>query len=107
MNRLTPFSRAVLAGVVGLTALPFVSATPAYSQMVCGSHESVDKRLRDGYSEVPAGSGLAHNGTVITLYVSDKGTFTIVLTRPNGLSCLMAVGERFSLVQPKTAGLDL
>ena len=105
MSRRTPFSRAVLAGAVASAV--GLSAAPAHSQLVCGAHENIDKRLRDGYSEVPAGSGLAANGGVITLYTSEKGTFTIVLTRPNGMSCLMAVGENFEFIQPKTAGLDL
>ena len=85
--------RVVLAGIA-LCALSLV-ATPAFSQMVCGDHDSVDKRLRDGYSEAPAGAGLAHNGAVVTLYVSETGTFTIVLTVPNGKSCLVVVGESF------------
>lgn len=37
--------------------------------------------------------GLAGNGTAIEVFVSEAGTFTIVMTWPNGMSCLIAAGK--------------
>ena len=79
-----------------------VAATPAFAQMVCGNHTDIEKRLQTGYQEVRTGVGLAGNGGLIELYTSKKGTFTIVLTRPNGMSCLMAVGENWEQVKEPT-----
>jgi len=84
---------------VGAILTAAVVATPATAQMVCGKHADIAKRLESGYQEVRTGIGLAGNGGLIELYTSEKGTFTIVLTRPNGLSCLMAVGENWEVLK--------
>lgn len=95
-----------LAGVVGLT-VALCAATPAFAQMVCGQHKSIHKRLQDGYQESPVATGLATNGSVVTLYTSDKGTFTVLLTRPNGMACLMAVGESFEFIKKPARSASL
>lgn len=101
MTRITLIpSRALAAGVVA-SAVAF-SATPAFAQMVCGQREQIKQRLHDGYGEVPTGIGAAANGGVIELFTSERGTFTVVLTRPNGLSCLLAVGEGWETVKEPT-----
>ena len=88
------------AGAAGVVVA--LSAAPALAQMVCGNHADIEKRLQEGYSEIRTGVGLAGNGGLIELYTSEKGTFTIVLTRPNGMSCLMAVGENWEQVKDPT-----
>ena len=87
-----------LAAVV-LTLFLSIAATPAFAQMVCGNHADIEKRLQSGYQEVRTGVGVAGNGGLIELYTSEKGTFTIVLTRPNGMACLIAVGENWEAVK--------
>ena len=65
----------------------------AYAEPICGIHRDVLDRLKEAYSETPDSIGLASNGAIIEVLVSDKKTWTIVMTQPNGVSCLMAVGE--------------
>lgn len=101
MTRKTPFPvRALAAGAVALP-LSF-GAAPALAQMVCSDHAKIVKRLQDGYQEIRAGVGLAANGALIELYTSETDTFTIVLVRPNGMACLMAVGDGWSEIKPST-----
>ncbi len=69
------------------------TALPATAQMMCGPRNNVVANLEKGYSEHPVSMGLASNGAVIEVFLSEAGTFTIVMTRPNGLSCLMAAGK--------------
>lgn len=98
----TPFSirRALVAGAAALTVQ--LSAASVLAQMVCGNHADIEKRLETGYQETRTAIGLAANGGLIEIYTSEKGTFTVVLTRPNGLSCLMAVGDGWETVKPST-----
>jgi len=60
---------------------------------VCSSREAVAQRLAQGYGEAPVAAGVAADGALIELYLSATGSFTLVVTRPGGLACLMAVGE--------------
>lgn len=50
-------------------------------------------RLHTGYHESISALGLSATGGVMELYTSEDGTWTLILTQPNGMSCLVAVGE--------------
>lgn len=79
-------------GAMLAVGLGLVSAE-AFGQTMCGEHEQIVASLEKTYSETPVSMGLASNGTVIEVLASSSGSFTIIVTRPSGLSCLMAAGE--------------
>lgn len=72
----------------------------AIGQTMCGQRGTVVGSLEKNYSEVPVSMGLAVNGSVIEVLASPSGSFTIIMTRPSGLSCIMAAGEKWEDVQP-------
>jgi len=78
---------------LGLLLLGSAVSPAAAQQMMCGDRGKVVASLEKGYSEAPSSMGLASNGSVIEIFTSAKGTFTIIMTQPSGLSCLMAAGE--------------
>ncbi len=78
----------VLAGVLTLVA------DSALAQMACGTRDSVVAKLGDKYGEVRKGGGLAGPTAIFELWASEAtGTWTILKTTPNGLTCVMAVGD--------------
>jgi hypothetical protein len=85
-------SKAALIGaaLVGIAALP---ASAEVQQPVCGIHQDVLQWFKHAYSETPVSIGLTTNGAVIEVLKSPEGTWTIVMTQPNSVSCLMAAGE--------------
>ena len=51
-------------------------------------------QLENKYSEKPVAFGLANNGGAIEVLTTEDGsTWTIVITLPNGMTCLVAAGE--------------
>ena len=67
---------------------------PASAETACLPHAEVAKRLGDRYAETPVGIELASNGGLIELFSSPDGsTWTMVMTTPTGVSCVMAAGE--------------
>ena len=71
-------------------------ASPAQGQQrLCGEREKVLTTLEKKYAEVPVSIGLASNGTVIEILASDKGSFTILTTRPDGVTCLVSAGNNW------------
>jgi len=52
-------------------------------------------KLSTGYKEAPVAMGLASNGALIEVLSSAENgkTWTIIITQPNGVSCVMATGE--------------
>ncbi len=83
-----------------LAALIALLAGPVSAQMLCGPRPDVVANLERTYDEYPSSMGLASNGTVIEVFVSEKGSFTVIMTRPDGMSCLMVAGENWENVPP-------
>ncbi len=75
-----------------LIALAVVT-TVAWGQTVCGDRNEFLTHLSKGYGEHPAAMGLASNGSVLEVLRSAKGSWTIIITRPDGTSCVVAAGE--------------
>ena len=70
-------------------------AAPVQAQAVCGDREVIIDRLESAYQEKPVAVGLSGNGGVVELYLSDKGSWTLLLTQPTGVSCLIAAGDNW------------
>ncbi len=68
-------------------------APAALAQPVCGSHQSISESLKKSYTEAPVSMGVTVGGGVIEVFSSEKGTWTLVITQPNGMSCLIAAGQ--------------
>ena len=78
-----------------ITAAAFATALslPAMAQTVCGERTKFLDHLSHGYKEAPAAMGLVSNGALLEVLVSKQGSWTIIVTRPNGMSCVVAAGE--------------
>ena len=86
---------------LGIFAFILFLSFPVAAQTVCGIHQVVLDKLKSTFDEEPAGRGLAKNGGVLEIYTSPEGTWTITLTRPDGLSCLMETGEFWETLERK------
>jgi len=88
-------------------SLQFGATTPAAAQAVCMTHGEVEKQLGTKYAESPVALGLASNGSVFEVFSKVDGTsWTMVVTLPNGTSCMLAEGEAWENV-PKNAKVAL
>ncbi len=66
----------------------------AQAQMACGTRVSVVAKLGEKYGEVRRGGGLAGSTAIFEVWASEAtGTWTILKTTPNGMACIMAVGD--------------
>lgn len=85
-----------LAAAAGL----LLGATPVAAQpAACSTRTEVLKHLSAEYAESPVAIGLANNGGVVEILSSKAGrSWTIILTMPNGVSCLIAAGENWEQV---------
>jgi hypothetical protein len=107
MSRL-PVTPAVLVGMLGVTS-PAAAQAPPGPELApaCHSHADVARMLEKKFAEQPSALGVQANGHLVEVYVSNEGTsWTIVVTRPDGWSCIVAVGEHWeSLPHPVTSPL--
>ncbi len=52
------------------------------------------------YQESRSGLGLASNGSVVELYTAKTGTWTMLITKPGGRTCVIGSGESW---EPQSA----
>ena len=77
--------------------LLFVGAAQAQTQ--CGPRQMVLETLANRYGESRQAVGLAANSTVMELFASETGSWTITVTMPDGVLCLLASGESFEALR--------
>lgn len=82
-------------------ALAALVSSPANAEEPCGKHADIVARLESGYEEHKTSMGLSTLGSIIEVYVSKVGTFTIVHTTPDGITCMMAAGDSWLDIQLK------
>lgn len=81
----------LIALLLGLGAL--AAAAPAQAETRCGPRDAVLKMLAERYDETRRGMGLAGQTQVLEVYASKDGTWTVLVTDPEGRSCLVASGQ--------------
>lgn len=93
-------NRAILmASFIFYTAVS-PSAALAAGNMACADRDTVLGDLGNKYNEAPSAVGLASNGGLIEILTSaDKATWTIIVSMPDGTSCLLAAGEDWQDLQ--------
>ena len=65
----------------------------------CAERPRVLERLSDTYGETRQSIGLAANNQVVEVFASEEsGSWTITVTLPNGMMCLVAAGQNFERV---------
>lgn len=72
---------------------------PAYAAR-CNTRPAIIKFLADKYSEAPVKIGITSKGYVLEVLASESGSWTIIITRPNGISCYMASGRAWETIKP-------
>lgn len=108
------WARTVGASILAIAMLLVISATlgPAAGQTAprkaCTTRSEVAERLAGDYAEAPVAVGLASSGAVVEVFTSTDGsTWTIIVTRPEGTSCLVAAGEAWMTLPVKVKGPDV
>jgi len=93
-----------------LLVSPFSLLTDATAQQVaprsgpiCSDRGSLMTQLKGKYSEQPKSMGLAANGSVLEVLTAKTGTWTILLTNPQGITCMIAAGDNWEELEQKTA----
>lgn len=100
----------IIAVILACGAL-LMWAASAHSQGItmitphqCNLSELMLKGLTEKYKEVAVGGGISSNGYQIRLFVSKENTFTVLETRPGGVSCINSAGDDWTM---KPLGDDL
>jgi hypothetical protein len=72
------------------------------AQPVCMERAEMLKQLGRNFQERPTAVGMANNGGIIEVLTERRGrTWTVILSMPNGFSCVVAAGHAWVNIAPK------
>ncbi len=88
--------------------LPILFAgAPVSSQTRCGQRSILVEYLFERFGEVPHAIGLASDNSLMEVFASEAtGTWSVLMTRPGGPSCLVSAGSAYQsiIASPKKQG---
>lgn len=99
-----PFAGYLAVSALALAAFLTVStaASPvAAQQMRCAPHEEVERHLAERFAEQPVGIGVTLQGALMEVFAGPEGTWTVVVSNPNGITCMVAAGEGWRTLIPE------
>lgn len=84
-------------------------AAPAYAQSLaeqatCGDREELTSKLTRKFGEMQQGTGLVSQNRVLELWRSGDGSWTVLMTRPDGKTCILAAGSFWRDFDPGQPG---
>lgn len=88
--------RGLFALMLSAIALPAAAQGPR-----CADHDALADKLSSEHSESQRVIGLTADGRLIEMFAAPSGTWTLVLTRPDGNACVVSFGESWHLAPVK------
>lgn len=76
-------------------------------QAPCGPTGAVEKRIHDQFGETIVGAGMSQGHAVFTLVNPVTETWTILMRRPDGQTCVLMSGTGWASVEPQKPGTNL
>lgn len=93
---LKAWSWAIALGIALSVAPLAATATPA----ACGQRIDIVASLAKEFKEAPIAVGVDNNGNLVEVLSSRSGsTWSVIVTTPNGVSCLVASGEDWQVLK--------
>ena len=102
MNAKNVITSFVIAGLVTVaaTVLSLLPSEGASAQPQCNTRDETIKQLSDKYREAPVALGVTNTGHLIEVLAAKDGkTWSIIVTSPQGMSCLVIAGEGWRMVK--------
>ncbi|SPF77824.1 hypothetical protein [Pseudoprimorskyibacter insulae] len=74
----------------------------------CADRAQVVERLAQTYGETRRSIGLGHDNSMMEVFASDiTGSWTITVTQPDGMTCLVASGQSYEAMAKTAATMDM
>ena len=89
-----PVTKLIMYSMALLALAVFLVSSAAVAQVSCGQRDKIVEWLAVAYKEAPIATGVSSKGSLIeVLSTHDGDTWTVIVTSPDGNSCLIASGQ--------------
>jgi hypothetical protein len=96
-------SKTALGAIAIALTMTLTPISGANAQQMCAKRTEVVNSLGVKYQESTTSVGLVNNGMMIEVLTSKTGTWTILMTRTNGVACVLAAGEAWEAIDNRIA----
>jgi len=93
--------------IAGALFLLGASATANAQNSPCGPREAVATALEQGFGEERVSHGVLDSGALLELWAAHDGsTWTLLAVRPDGVACVVATGNSWTMPTPRDVYFD-
>jgi hypothetical protein len=86
--------KSCLVSLIALGAICAMTVPATATAMpTCGERSSIIEMLAKKYHEQPRAMAIANQRMLLEVYASQAGSWTILLTHPNGATCIVSAGD--------------
>lgn len=90
-----------------LVILSVFLSSSATAQTGCQTRNTVLSYLKKDHKEAVVAVGLTNDGKLVEFVASNKGkTWTLIVTTPDGISCLITAGQDWTIIRPMPAVVE-
>lgn len=90
-----------------LALLLMISPAAAQTPMACEATDKLNQRLASEYGESITSAGISPGGIIYVTSNPESGTFSIILRRNDGQSCILIGGIGYATIEAIQQGRDL
>ena len=95
--------RMALAALCGAIAVSSSSST-SVAQVQCAAYKQMVGLLTKKFSEAPLAMGTVNEDRLMQLFVSEGGSWTIIVTKADGMACILAAGQNWEKLPQVATG---
>ena len=81
--------------MIAIVAWLVAVSTTAEAAPTCAAREQLLEYFADKFSESPVAVGLGDDGKLIVVLASQSGTWSIMQSGPDGVSCIVVTGQNW------------
>ena len=92
----------LVTGIIAVIMALFLNAalSAARAQGVCMAHATMVDQLNERFSEVPVAIGLVGANAMVEVFAdADGSSWTLIITKPDGTSCVIIAGEAWQMME--------
>ena len=83
-----------------LLFIPFLAAVSPVAEIICAPGDQMRERITDQFGETLSGRGLRDADSMLEVWSSERGTWTLTISYADGRRCILAMGEHWDAPLP-------
>lgn len=94
----------MIRAILVLTFLAIAFPAFAQQRQLCAPRAALLEKLSQDFGETPYSSGVDGGGNLMEIMTGPKGSWTLLIVRPDKIACIVGSGEGWLIYEPTVGG---